>query len=257
MIHKTNITANPTDSTVIAVAGHNGFIGQIVSKKLTEARIEFHRIPGFRELTTEEINDSVPPGKILLINCTGKTPKLDSVLNNNVFIDNTESLKNLVNAFAGRLASILQMSTSHLDSLEIRTDYARSKESAERYLKEISEENGVEGIILRLPTIWSTTNLKDESLLSDLKDTDIQNLNGLIRDSTGIVKIAPERSLGIEVIKFLNRDIKNLGFDSVNSWEGTVGELIEHLGTNRSPKYSVLEELKNIYDHWRTLAVNS
>lgn len=224
---------------------------------LTEARIEFHRVPGFRELTTEEINDSVPPGKILLINCTGKTPKLDSVLNNNVFIDNTESLKNLVNAFAGRLTSILHMSTSHLNSLEIRTDYAISKESAERYLKEISEENGFDGIILRLPTIWSVDNLKEDSLLSDLKATDIQNVKGVIRDSTGIVKIAPERSLGIEVIKFLNRDFKTLGFDNLNSWEGTVGDLIELLGTNRIQEYSVLDELKDIYNHWRTLEVNS
>jgi hypothetical protein len=257
MIHKTNITANPTDSTVIAVAGHNGFIGQIVSKKLAKAKIEFYRIPSFRELTTEEINHSVPPGKIILINCTGKTPRPNSDLDTSVFLDNIESLKNLVNAFAGRLTSILHMSTSHLNSLEIRTDYASSKESAEKYLEEISEENGFEGIILRLPTIWSVDNLKDDSLLSDLKATDIQNVNGLIRDSTGIVKIASERSLGIEVIKFLNRDIKNLGFDNFNSWEGTIGDLIEQLGTSKVQEYSVLDELKDIYNHWRTLEVNS
>lgn len=251
MIHKNNNTSNFIDSSVIAIAGHTGYVGKIVVNELSVAQIEHYKIPPFRNLTAEKINQETPAGKIMLINCTGRTLRQNVEDNFKIYQDNTESLMKLIEAFANRLHAVLHMSTNHLNASELVTEYAYAKKDSEEYLIKMASNYSFKAINLRLPTIWSAEYIKEGSLLDDISVTDIQNLNNQIRFPDSMVQISTDKRLGIEVKQFLSGEFDKVGFDNFNSWTGNVEQLIKLLRTEDNSGSNSIDELKQIFDHWR------
>ena len=245
------------DSLVVVIAGHAGYIGRLVINYLNHARLEHHTIPSFRDLTPGEIDSGTPEGKVILINCSGSTLRQDPQLNHNVYLNNTESLRKLIEAFADRLDSVLHMSTTHLDSPEILNSYTNSKKYSESYLNEMAAKYSFAAVNLRLPTIWSSKFLKKDSLLSDITTTNFEELNRLIRFPEAIVQIATQESMGIQVARFLGKEVDKVGFDDSNSWTGNIGGLINLLISGEEPSSTTEIELKRIFLHWKSQKINS
>lgn len=241
----------------MAIAGHTGFIGQIVVNELNKADIEYHKIPSFRSLTAEEINLRIPAGRVALINCSGSTPQKNSEMNRDIYMNNTESLKKLVGAFAQRMDSVLHMSSAHLNSPELLTMYTEAKKHSEEYLIQAASKYSFKGINLRLPTIWSSKQMKVDSLLDDITAINLNDSRSLIRTPEALIHVAPEMSIGIQVKRFLNSEIDRVGFDSSNSWFGSIVRLIDLLKTEEDSLTCVENELRRIFDDWRLKKFNS
>jgi len=257
VIHKGNGTGNNTDSLVLAVAGHRGYIGRIVINQLDRRGIKYYKIPSFHDLQPEKIERETPEGRVVLVNCAGSTLRQDQSVHHNIYINNVGSLEKLICAFANRLHSVLHMSTTHLNSPELDNEYTRAKKDSEEYLNETASRYSFEGVNLRLPTIWSIKYLKDRSLLHDIASNDLEESIGLVRFPAAIVHIAPEMSIGIQIERFLNGEREKIGYDNLNSWTGNVVQLIDLLRTRASSSSNTENELKKIYEHWRLQTFNS
>jgi hypothetical protein len=251
MIHEGNITGTDEDSYVVAVSGHAGFVGSIIALELKNRGINYYKIPSYRELSPKELDSLAPKGKIVLINCSGSTPKRDLELNRDIFKNNVEGLEKLINAFGNRLHSVLHMSTMHLNFPEKVTEYTKAKLYAEEYLNQQSAERSFIGLNLRLPTVWSSHQLKEESLLDDITNINVEEMMSTIRSPDSIVQIAPGKSLGIQVLQFLGNDLRKIGFNESNCWIGEINQLIELLETKNSSVSWVENDLKQIFQHWR------
>jgi len=256
VIHKGNGTGNNTDSLVLAVAGHRGYIGKIVANQLSKRDIEFYKIPSFRNLSSEEIDRETPKGRVVLINCAGSTLLQDQDMNRDIYVDNVRSLEKLILAFANRMHSVLHMSTIHLDSPELDNVYTRAKKECEEHLNQTASKYSFEGVNFRLPTIWSSEYLKVESLLHDITSTDLEESINLIRFPKAIVHIAPETSVGVQIEHFLKGDREKVGYDDVNSWTGNITQLIDLLKNGEVANSSTENELKQIYKNWRLQKFN-
>lgn len=251
MIHEGNGTGSNTDSLVVAVAGHRGYIGKIVVNQLSDRGAQFCKIPSFRDLSSEEINRETPKGRVVLINCTGSTLRRNQDIHHDIYADNVISLEKLILAFANRMHSVLHMSTTHLNSPELDNEYTRAKKESEEYLNQTASKYSFEAVNLRLPTIWSYHYLKEESLLNDITSIDIEESINLIRFPKAIVHIAPEKSIGIQVGRFLNGDREKVGYDDLNSWTGDITQLIDLLKTREATNSNIENEIKQIYNNWR------
>jgi hypothetical protein len=257
VIHERNDTSTHTDSLVVAIAGHTGFIGQIVVNELNKAGIDYYKIPSFRSLSAEEINLRTPVGRVALINCSGSTLQKNPAINRDIYIDNTETLKKLVGAFAQRMDSVLHMSTAHLNSPELVTMYTEAKKDSEEYLIEAASKYSFKGINLRLPTIWSSKQMKVDSLLDDITAINLNDLRSLIRSPEALIHVAPEMSLGIQVKRFLSSEVDIVGFDNSNSWFGSIIRLIDLLNTKEDSLTYIENELRRIFVEWRVVKFNS
>lgn len=251
MRHDDNDTGNQTDSLVVAIAGHTGYIGGIVLNQLDKIGTKYYKIPCFRNITAEEINLAAPKGKIVLINCSGSTPRQDQGANRDIYVNNVKSLEKLVSAFANRTYSILHMSTTHLNSQEILTEYANAKKDAEEYLNQMSSQYSFEAVNLRLPTIWSTEYIKEESLLHDITATSLEKVKKLIRSPQAIAQIASEETIGIQIKHFLENNGEKIGYDQSNSWTGSITQLIKLLKSENDSHLYSQSELKRIYNYWK------
>lgn len=257
MIHDSNDTSTNTDSLVVAIAGHTGFIGQIVVNELDKAGIEHYKIPSFRSLTAEEINLRTPAGRVALINCSGSTLQKNSEMNRDIYMNNTESLKKLVGAFAQRMDSALHMSTVHLNSPELVTMYTEAKKDSEEYLIEAASKYSFIGINLRLPTIWSSKQMKVDSLLDDITAMNLNDMMSLIRTPEALIHVAPETSMGILVKRFLGDEMDRVGFDNSNSWFGSLARLIDLLNREVDSHTFIENELRRIFNDWWVVKFNS
>lgn len=256
MIHEGNGTGNNTDSLVVAVAGHRGYIGKIVVNQLSDRGTQFYKIPSFRDLSSEEIHRETPKGRVVLINCAGSTLGRDQDILHDIYVDNVRSLEKLILAFTNRIHSVLHMSTTHLNSPELDNEYTRTKRESEEYLNQMASKYSFEAVNLRLPTIWSNEYLKEESLLNDITSIDLEESINLIRFPKAIVNIAPEKSIGIQVGHFLKGDREKVGYDDLNSWTGDITQLIDLLKTREAANSNTENELKQIYKNWRLQKFN-
>lgn len=241
----------------MAIAGHTGFVGQIVVNQLNKAGIKYYKIPSFRYLNSEEISLQTPAGKISLINCSGSTLQKNSELNRDIYINNTESLKKLVGAFAERVDSVLHMSTAHLNDPQLTTLYTEAKKDAEEYLMAAASKYSFKGVNLRLPTIWSSRLMKFDSLLDDITVINFKEMKGLIRNPEALIQVAPEKSLEVQVQRFLLGEIDRVGFDDSNSWTGSIAGLIDVLSAGEDPYPSIENELRRILNVWRLARFHS
>jgi len=257
VIHESNTTGNHTDSLVVAIAGHSGYIGKIVVNELSNRGIQFYKIPSFRGLSSEEIDRETPKGKVVLINCAGSTLRQGQDIHHDIYVNNVRSLEKLILAFANRIHSVLHMSTTHLDSPVLENAYTRAKKECEEYLNQTASEYSFEAVNLRLPTIWSNEYLKDESLLHDITHIDLEESINLIRFPKAIVHIAPEKSIGIQIEHFLSGAREKVGYSDLNSWIGNVTQLIHLLKTEEVANSNIENELKQIYKNWRLQKFNS
>ena len=257
MIHERNDTSTHADTSVVAIAGHTGFIGQIVVSELNKAGINYFKIPSFRSLTAEEINLQAPAGRIALINCSGSTPQRKSEINHGIYINNTESLKKLVSAFDQRIDSFLQMSTAHLNSPELLSLYTEAKKDSEDYLIEAASKNSFMGINLRLPTIWSTKQMKVGSLLDDITSMKFKDIRSLIRTPEALIHVATEMSVGIQIRRYLAKEFDRMGFDNSNSWFGNILRLADILDSEEDSLTLIENDLRQTFHHWRVVKFNS
>lgn len=213
---------------------------------------KYYKIPGFRCLTSEEIDLATPNGKVILINCSGNTPRQDQAANRDIYVNNVKSIEKLTSAFANRMHSVLHMSTSHLNFPEIRTEYTNAKKDSEDYLNQMASKHSFEVVNLRLPTIWSNKYLKDESLLHDITTAGLEGVMNLIRSPEAIIHIALEESIGIQIRHFLERNSEKADYDHSNSWTGSITQLINLLQTENLSSSYIENELKRTYKYWRT-----
>ncbi len=241
---------------VVAIAGHTGYIGTIVVNHLNDTGIKYFNLPRFHDLTPEEIDLVTPKGKVVLINCSGSTPRQDHSANRDIYVNNIKSIEKLTSAFASRFHSILHMSTTHLNSPEIRTEYTNAKKDSEDYLNQMASKYSFEVVNLRLPTIWSQACLKNESLLHDITANSLEGTTNLIRSPHAVVHIAPEETIGFQIKHFLGHNREKIVYDQSNSWAGSIMQLIDLLKSENSSSSYIENELKRIYNFWRSRRVN-
>lgn len=240
----------------MAIAGHTGYIGRIVVNHLNKIGIKHYKIPRFQDLTAKEIDLETPKGKVVLINCSGSTPRWDPGTNRDLYINNVESVEKLISAFASRIHSMLHMSTAHLNFPDIQNDYTNAKKNAEDYLNQMASKYSFKVVILRLPTIWSQEYIKDESLLHDITASRIESAKDLIRSPETVVHIAPEETIGIHIKNFLELGKEKAVFDHSNSWTGSIAQLINLLQSDFDSSLYSENELKRIYNYWMSQKVN-
>jgi hypothetical protein len=257
MTHGGKNTGSYGDSLVTAIAGHSGYIGKILRNSLDNAALSYCKIPSFRYLSVEEIDLAVPEGKVVLINASGSTPKLESRKSEDIYSNNVESVKKLINALKNRLHSVLHMSTTHLDFPEYSSAYVNAKREAEEYLSQMAFKFSFEIVNLRLPTIWSKQFLKRRSLLDDITSPYSEELETLLRFPKANIHVAPENSFEIQIRHFLSGSSKKIGFDSSNSWTGNVMQLVDLLEAGVKSRSSTENELKQIFQHWKLEKLDS
>lgn len=232
MLHELHTTSVSRNSSLVAIAGADGYIGQILCHELQLAGIVYFKIPNFRKLSPSSIAEQTPPARLMLINCSGTPPGRKEISFEVMLEDNVQSLEKLIAAYKSRLDAVLQISTSLLNNVTRHSIYTDSKQLAERYLENSSLRYGFSIHVLRLPTIWSYVLLKENSLLSEivrsLPRKDFSNFQQL--DSQ--IQIAGQRSFGVEIIKYIKGESLDIKFDKYNSWSGDVKSLLRMLSQN-------------------------
>ena len=256
MIHDANGTGSNTDSLVVAIAGHTGYIGKIVMNQLSNRGIQFYKIPSFRDLSSEEIDGEIAKGRVVLINCAGRTLRHDQDIRHDIYEDNVRSLEKLIFAFANRMHSVLHMSTAHLNSPELDNEYTRAKKESEEHLNQMALKYSFEGVNFRLPTIWSSEYLKAKSLLDDITSINLEESINLVRSPKATVQIAPEKSLGVQIELFLKGERRRVAYDDLDSWTGNVTQLINLIKSGEAASSSIENELQRIYKSWKLQKFN-
>lgn len=229
--HEGNHTLDWLKKTTVAVAAPEGLIGSIICELLEDEGINFFEIPPFRKLSSGEICASIPPGPVVLINCSGRTGSREDPSLPLFMLDNVATLEKLLNAFRGNLVTLFHFSTWLVESPSSESSYVQSKLQAEKLLIAHQKQFGFSAKIIRLPTIWSSKSLKAGSLLQGLVSSFTLGEPLSLSNPSALCQIASDISLKRFFEDLLKQGGETVFHEMKTSWRGEAQEISRILFT--------------------------
>jgi hypothetical protein len=162
----------------IIVAGGSGYLGKMVSDGLSESSYKLVYLNREQINSPSDLFNSLGVSNCIMINLIGDTPS-NSITSKGAFEESNLVIPlKLINALRPKLKFVIHISSSLLfncdqDNLQSTKNsqillYRELKKTMETELLKLCKGGDLNAKILRVPSIWSKSSIKQDSLLCDL-----------------------------------------------------------------------------------------